>query len=79
MLLCCLIKNIENQVRYSENKVAFEYISAPAPTENPVSAYVTTDYPISDSNVTSRKKGGQPKGVTDENKRGTKISISNAN
>ena len=47
------------------------------PTDNPVSASVPTDYPISDSNVASRKKGVNPKGTINEKKRGTKISIAN--
>ena len=47
-------------------------------TENPVFTSVPTDYPVSDSYVASRKKGGLPKVTKKKNKRGTKISIDNS-
>ena len=59
----------KNKVIYFENKGASASITAS----------ITTDYPVSDSNVASIKKGVIPKGTKDKNRRLTEISISNAN
>ena len=48
----------KNQVIDFENKHASASVTASMTTENTVYASVTTDYPISDSNFASRKKGG---------------------
>ena len=45
------LKTIKNQVIDYENKGTSTYVTASVPTKNPVSAYVLTNYPISDSNV----------------------------
>ena len=60
--------NIKNRVISFEKKRAYSSVTASVPTDNPVS----------DLNVASRKKGGRPKGTTNEKKIGTKISITNA-
>ena len=63
-----------NQTTTKNKVIAFDNKGASAS----INAYVTTNYPVSDSNVASIKKGVIPKGTKDKNIRLTKISISNA-
>ena len=71
-------KMAENQLIDFENKGASASVTASVLTKNPVSEYVPTNYPVSDSNVVSRNKGVLPKVIKNYDKRGTKISVDNA-
>ena len=52
-----------------------KYVTAYVPTDYAVTASIPTANSVSDLNGSSRTFGGLPKGTTNENKRLTKISI----
>ena len=70
VLFCGLIKNFQKRASSS--------VTSYVPNENLVSTSVSTGYPVSNSHFATINNRWRTKVKTNDNKRGTKISISNS-